>query len=299
MASSNLADKFTKLGVSIIGLGAVGSALARALSEAGYPLLTFIDRQRSRCDELLQIVPEAHSATDLNSIRLETEILLICVPDDQIATVDHGLRKRLPKMRLQACAHTSGALPADCLKTAAALNIPVASVHPLQTFPRGDTSVSLEAIYFALEGDAAARGILEKLIADVGGKSFNIASDQKMLYHTAAVMVSNFIPVLLRSGAELMVSSGISEKEYLRMTTPLIRQSLENSLKMGPARALTGPLARGDAHTVEGHLKTLQAESPAALALYRMLSLKALQLAIEKGLSEEQVEKLHRLLAEF
>ncbi len=277
----------------------MGSAFARALSEAGYPLLTFIDRQRSRCDELLKFIPEAHSATDLNSIRLETEILLICVPDDQIAAVDHGLRKRLPKLRLQACAHTSGAYQAGCLKSAVASNIPVASVHPLQTFPRGHAAVTLKAIYFAIEGDSSARGILEKLVADIGGKSFNVAAEQKMLYHAAAVMVSNFIPVLLRSAAELMVSSGVSEEEYLRMMAPLIRQSLENSLKMGPAHALTGPLARGDAGTVEGHLKTLQAESPAALALYRILSLKALQLAIEKGLPDEQVEKLHRLLAEF
>ena len=288
-----------KPAISIIGLGAVGGALARALSAAGYPLLTCIDRQRSACAELQTILPETQAATDVNSLRAETEILLICVPDDQISAVDRNLHRLLPQMRLRVCAHTSGALPASVLKSVADLNIPVASMHPLQTFPRGGATVSLKDIYFALEGDAAATGILEKMVADIGGKSFNILSEQKPLYHAAAVFVSNFIPALLRSGAELVASSGISEEEYLKMATPLIRQSLENSLDVGPSAALTGPVARGDTRTVESHLRALRAESPAALALYRMLSLKALELAVERGLPEEQFENLRRLLAEF
>jgi predicted short-subunit dehydrogenase-like oxidoreductase (DUF2520 family) len=96
-----------------------------------------------------------------------------------------------------------------------------------------------------------------------------------------------------------MATSGISEKEYLRMAAPLMRHSLENALESGPAEALTGPIARGDAQTVAGHLKALQAESPAAVPLYRMLSLKALQLAIERGLPEERYENMRRLLMEF
>ena len=298
MGLPRLTNHPPKPAISIIGLGAVGGALARALSTAGYPLLTFLDRQLSTCDELRTVFPEVHAATDLNSIRAETEILLICVPDEQIAVVDRNLRKILPPMRLRVCAHTSGALPASVLKSVADLNIPIASIHPLQTFPRGGTTVRFRGIHFALEGDPAATGILEKMVADIGGKSFNIISEQKALYHAAAVFVSNFIPVLLRTGAELLASSGISEKEYFQMVAPLIRQSLENALKSGPVEALTGPLVRGDALTVAGHLKALQAESPGALALYRMLSLQALQLAVEKGLPNEQLDKLHRLLAE-
>jgi len=299
MGLPRVAKHTSKPAISIIGLGAVGSAFARALSAAGYPLLTFIDRQRSTYDELQSLLPETQAATDVNSLRAETEILLICVPDDQIAAVDRNLRKILPKMRLRACAHTSGTLAASVLESAAGLNIPAASMHPLQTFPRGGATVSLKGICFALEGNPAATGILEKMVADIGGKTFNIASEQKSLYHTAAVFVSNFIPVLLRSGADLAAASEISEKEYLQMVAPLIRQSLENTLRSGPAEALTGPIARGDALTVERHLRALRAESPTALALYRMLSLKALELAVERGLPEEQFENLRRLLTEF
>jgi predicted short-subunit dehydrogenase-like oxidoreductase (DUF2520 family) len=56
-------------------------------------------------------------------------------------------------------------------------------------------------------------------------------------------------------------------------------------------------VARGDFGTVEKHLEALQSESPAILALYRMLSLKALQLAIEKGLPDDVAERLQRMLA--
>jgi len=293
-----MSNQTPKLGVSIIGLGAVGRSLARSLAAAGYPLLTCIDRQRSACEELCADFDETTVSTNLGSLRVETEILLICVPDEQIAAVDQNLRKILPQMRLRVCAHTSGALAASALKSAANLNIPTASMHPVQTFPQGRAIIPLKGIYFALEGDPAATGILEIMVADIGAKSFNIATEHKPLYHAAAVFVSNFIPVLLRSGTDLAAASGISEKEFLQMAAPLIRQSLENALKSGPAEALTGPIARGDALTVEKHLKALRAESPAALALYRMLSLKALELAMESGLPEEQFENLRRLLTE-
>jgi predicted short-subunit dehydrogenase-like oxidoreductase (DUF2520 family) len=277
----------------------VGRSLAQALRTSGYNLTALIDRQSARAKSLAQQLSAGRFGSDLGLIGDDTQLLIICVPDDQIGAVDQNLRRILPSLKLLAGAHTSGALEAKILSHLAEANVPVASLHPLQTFVREDNPVSLRGVYFALEGDPAALQIFEKVIANIGAFSVHISSADKALYHSAAVFASNFLPVILHLAAQLAHSCGISQKEYLKMITPLCRQSLEQGLKRGPARALTGPVARGDVESVQRHLHALKAESPAALAIYRMLSLKALELAIENGLDEVAANKVQHLLTEF
>jgi predicted short-subunit dehydrogenase-like oxidoreductase (DUF2520 family) len=54
---------------------------------------------------------------------------------------------------------------------------------------------------------------------------------------------------------------------------PLARASVENALQRGQA-ALTGPVARGDAATVAGHLLALAEVSPQLVQAYRTNSLR-------------------------
>jgi predicted short-subunit dehydrogenase-like oxidoreductase (DUF2520 family) len=85
----------------------------------------------------------------------------------------------------------------------------------------------------------------------------------------------------------------VAEDEALEAILPLARGSLENLGRLGPIRALTGPLRRGDVETVRLHLRTLE---PRERALYAALGLEALGLAREAGLEEEAAETLHELL---
>ncbi len=80
------------------------------------------------------------------------------------------------------------------------------------------------------------------------------------------------------------------------MIAPLMRQSLENCLSGNEISALTGPVARGEAHLVQNHLKAIQIQNPALGELYRGLSLKVLELALEKGLPVEPAEQIHQVL---
>jgi predicted short-subunit dehydrogenase-like oxidoreductase (DUF2520 family) len=64
---------------------------------------------------------------------------------------------------------------------------------------------------------------------------------------------------------------------------------------MGTARALTGPIARGDDAVVARHLEALGAWDAGVAALYRELGAVALELAREQG--EAEADALARIEA--
>jgi predicted short-subunit dehydrogenase-like oxidoreductase (DUF2520 family) len=67
------------------------------------------------------------------------------------------------------------------------------------------------------------------------------------------------------------------------MIEPIVRETLENVLELGTARALTGPIARGDHAVVASHLYALDAWDARIASIYRELGLIALDLARERG----------------
>jgi predicted short-subunit dehydrogenase-like oxidoreductase (DUF2520 family) len=57
---------------------------------------------------------------------------------------------------------------------------------------------------------------------------------------------------------------------------PIVRQTLENYQKRGPARSFSGPIIRGDASTLAKHLRVLRT-LPDARSVYLALAKSALQ----------------------
>ncbi len=285
-----------QMNIGIIGVGAVGSALARSLSRAGFQLTALIDRSAETARNLAEETAALRYGSDISLIQNDTKVLIMAVPDSRIESADADLSKILPGKKLACCVHTSGAASGSVLKHAASFGIPVGSMHPLQTFPTSGVSPSLKGVYFVVEGDETARKMLEELINKIGGFPLEIASDKKALYHAAAVFASNFFPVLLRESRELLAATGISLEKSLQMLKPIMRQSLENCLAHGEAAALTGPIARGDVLTVQQHLSALDRIYPVTSAIYRILSLKILELAMEKGLDPQRAADLQRAL---
>ena len=51
-------------------------------------------------------------------------------------------------------------------------------------------------------------------------------------------------------------------------TSPLALASLENAARVGPARALTGPAARGDTPVITQHITALQRSAPELVDAY-------------------------------
>ena len=112
------------------------------------------------------------------------------------------------------------------------------------------------------------------------------------MYHAAAVFASNYLAGLIGAAGRLMAQAGIPEDEAVQAILPLARGSLENLGRLGPVRALTGPISRGDVETVRLHLRTLE---PRERALYASLGSEILRLATEAGLDENVSEELNEL----
>ena len=76
-----------------------------------------------------------------------------------------------------------------------------------------------------------------------------------------------------------------------------MRGTLANVERLGIPGALTGPIARGDAATVAGHVAALRQRAPDLLELYRVLARQTIPLAREQGaLTDRAAEELLRIV---
>ncbi len=220
--------------VRIIGPGRAGRSFAAALTAVGVEVRGPLGRD-----------------DDVSSAAAGVGVLLLAVPDQQIAIVAAAVRP----VRSTVVAHCSGALGLDVL----APHERVATLHPLVTLP--DPAVGAARLgsgcYFALAGDRA----VTDLVAALGGHSLQIAPDARAGYHAAACVASNHLVALLGQVQRMAASVGLPLEAFL----PLAQGALDDVCRFGPAAALTGPVARGDLNTIERHRQVLD---PAELGGY-------------------------------
>jgi predicted short-subunit dehydrogenase-like oxidoreductase (DUF2520 family) len=98
-----------------------------------------------------------------------------------------------------------------------------------------------------------------------------VPDDRRAAYHATAVVASNHLVALLGQVQRLADAAAVPFDAFL----PLVEATLHNCTDRGPAAALTGPVARGDAATVAAHLESLPDTERDA---YRALALAALAL---------------------
>ncbi|MDQ3990694.1 MAG: DUF2520 domain-containing protein, partial [Actinomycetota bacterium] len=155
----------------------------------------------------------------------------------------------------------------------------VLSVHPLQSFPDVATALArLPGSAVAVTApDEAAAAVGERLARGIGGRPFRLDDDRKPLYHAAAVFCSNYLAAVEGVAERLFRLAGLDDP--VDLFGPLAQATLANVLREGPAEALTGPVARGDAGTVRRNLEALAAEAPWAIPSYVALAEVALDLA--------------------
>ena len=265
--------------VSIIGAGRLGTTLALALADKSYPIRSMVARRAASArkaaklldplDDAVQVLP----AKNLGSL-LAADLFLITTPDDQIAHVASELA-RLQTPRRATALHTSGALSAEVLAPLRKRGWSTGSIHPLIS-ATGSTTV-LDGAFWSVEGDKTALRVAKTIVRDLGGKSFSIRSEDKPLYHAAAVMSAGNVVALFDVALEMLVQCGLTRTTARTVLLPLLASTVRNLETKDPADALTGTFARGDLETVKRHLKALKINTD-ALELYRLLGKRSLKL---------------------
>ncbi|NJM94706.1 MAG: DUF2520 domain-containing protein [Cytophagales bacterium] len=87
----------------------------------------------------------------------------------------------------------------------------------------------------------------------IGGEPQPADLEQRRRYHLAAVFASNYTTQMLVMAKEVLDR----EKLDFDLLKPLVVQSVNKILDIGPEQALTGPAKRRDYATLEAHKELL------------------------------------------
>lgn len=266
--------------LNVIGCGRVGQTLAALLQQQGQvQVQDLYSRSLSSAEQAVQFVGVGSPVGQLAQMRV-AEVWLLSVPDAQVAAVAQALADAQGARLSGAIVfHCSGFLSAAALEPLPSLGCSVASAHPVLNFASPETGVrQFSGTPCGLEGDEKALTWLHNALTAISGRCFVIARADKPLYHAAAVFSSNFTVVLQGIAQDAWRSAGVPPELIRPLTQALLKSTVDNVLSMGPAQALTGPAARGDAAVVEAQADVVQRWHAPAGAVYKTLSALATQL---------------------
>ncbi|MEA3332865.1 MAG: Rossmann-like and DUF2520 domain-containing protein [Pseudomonadota bacterium] len=277
--------------IAIVGLGRVGTSLAVLLWRQGVSRLRVCDPNPAKVKALKGWIngPVTVCSTPAETV-VGAELVFLAVQDRYIVEVADNLAEFVPGADLAGLffAHLSGSLTSTVLQLLAARDAITFSLHPLQSIADVEGGVEvLAGSYFSFEGDERALPVAERVVAALAGNLVCLAAADKVLYHAAAVVSSNFFIALEEMAITMMTGIGVDADTARRMLLPLIRGSFENLERVSPAEALTGPIVRGDDQTVAAHLAALREKFPDYLGAYRLLAGLNVDLAKQKGVVSE------------
>ena len=282
--------------VSIIGCGSVGRAMGVGLREAGYVIAALADRRKASARAARALIGQGTVAGGAAAARA-ARIVFITTGDSAIESVCAATARAGGFRAGQIVLHCSGALTADALDSARRRGAAVGSLHPLQSFARSNDA-SLRGVWFSFQGDAAAKRTAREITKRLGGHFIEISAEAKPLYHAAAVIASNYLVALTDAASSLLSASGAPVGRSVEALLPLILGTIGNLRAVGLPQALTGPIARGDAAIVAGHVEALRVRAPELLELYCVMGLRTLSVARKKGrLTASQCRRIERILS--
>ncbi|MEA2564796.1 MAG: hypothetical protein QOH06_6300 [Acidobacteriota bacterium] len=266
-----------ELTFSVAGPGRVGSSLAAWLESLGARRMGMAGRQG-----MADLASEGQ------------DLLLIAVSDPALPEVAAVLARR---PQAAVALHTSGCLDASVLAPLREAGSAVGSIHPLKAFPRPlPEPAEARGVFFAVDGDPAARDLAHRLAAAWGGVSAEVPPESRALYHFAATLAAGGAITLLALAEDLARRLGLPEaavRGYLELCRGAVARAIETG---DPAAVLTGPTARGDRETVTRHLEALRTLAPDKLPLVVHLARETLRQKERLGeLTGEQRELLDTL----
>ncbi|MGR4884777.1 Rossmann-like and DUF2520 domain-containing protein [Streptomyces sp. LARHCF249] len=285
-----------RLAVGVVGAGRVGSALARALQQAGHRPVAVSgvsDASVRRAARMLPDVPLVPPA----QVFEKADLVLLTVPDDALPSLVEGLAETGAIRPGQLLVHTSGRYGTAVLDPARRAGALPLALHPAMTFTGTEVDVQrLAGCSFGVTAPEELRLAAEALVIEMGGEPEWIAEENRPLYHAALALGANHLVTLVAQSMELLRKAGVGHPD--RMLGPLLGAALDNALRSGDA-ALTGPVARGDAGTVAAHISELRKHAPGTVAGYLAMARSTADRALAHGLLKpELAEDLLGVLAD-
>ncbi len=203
--------------------------------------------------------------------------MLIAVPDDALSRVASELAEgALPEAGWVL--HPSAMHGRKVLAPLAARGLITAAFHPLRAFPSGVATFDLAGALVAVDADPGREQSVRALAEALGGVPVCVPDEARTAWHLGATLAGNGPLALLHLAVRVWQRAGVEPELAWRALAALATPVVECAGSAG-ARGLTGPVARGDKHTVAEHLLHMSREHPEALALLRELDRELLRAA--------------------
>ena len=215
--------------VRIVGPGRAGSSLSDALARAGWV-----------------VANPVHRGGDPSGAASGVDLCVVAVPDAAIGPVAAAI----DPVASTVVAHLAGSLGSDVL----APHPRRAAMHPLVSLPDPVTgALALAAgCWWAVDGDA----LTERVVADLGGRTVEVAPAARAAYHAAACIAANHLVAVLGQLDRVVGAAGLPREPFY----DLAAGALANARQRGAASAITGPAARGDLATIARHVEAIDSD---------------------------------------
>lgn len=289
-----MTDSPTYRQIGIIGAGRVAQALALGLAPHGAAPPRLWARSPDKARAAAGHIGEAAVASSLEALVEGCDLIVIAVSDDALAPVTADIAPILSPTHAPFIFHVSGRSGAAILDPLRAAGAQTAAIHPAMTFTGDPASevARMTGARFAVTGpgdEATARA--QQVVRLLGGVAVDIAEDHRPLYHAALCHAANHLVTLIDGASQALTRAGVDDPHAL--LAPLVRAALENSLERGFA-ALSGPLLRGDAETIGGHLVAIERHCPELLPAYRAMARATLDALGRSGAASPSLDRLLR-----
>jgi predicted short-subunit dehydrogenase-like oxidoreductase (DUF2520 family) len=265
--------------VLVIGCGAVGASLARAIAgSAGHRVTGVHDAAAGRAAPVAAALGAEAIADLSDEASALADLVLVAVPGRAIRAVAEAAARAPVRRGHQIWLHCDGREPTVALGALEGSVRGCGTMHPAHAFPPGAISPLRAGCGFAVSGDADAVAAAELLARDLGGFAVRIPDAARDAYHAAAVLASNCAVALLAVARGVLADHGIDPADAERLLLTLASSAIGAGEGRGLEAALSGPIRRGDAEAVRRHVAAL-AGSKDALEIYRILGRATLAVA--------------------
>lgn len=267
------------MAIGIIGAGKVGTTLGAYLRKNEISVSGYYSRTYESA-VIAADYTKTKAYNDIDALVNASGTLFITTPDGEIRHVWDCIAK--DRLAGKIICHFSGSLSSLVFSGIETAGASGCSVHPMFAF--SDKFQSYKTFHNAVltvEGQERAVCEIKALFEGLGHRVFMMKAEDKMRYHAAAALASNYMVGLFQSSLDLLGECGFSEEDSRFLLAPLIRNNVDAMLDRGTVDALTGPVERGDVDTVKKHLEVL--EGTGTEAVYRSLGRELVKIAEKKN----------------
>jgi predicted short-subunit dehydrogenase-like oxidoreductase (DUF2520 family) len=230
--------------IVLLGSGNLATQLGYALRQSGFHITQVYSPNLKHAKALARPL-KAKAISSVTQLESTADVYILAVKDDVI----DRLAKKL-HLKDKLVIHTSGAVSMDVLQPASSS---VGVFYPLQTLSI-DRRTSWKQIPICIESNTkSGKALLNKIAGRLSEQVVPLNSQARKQLHLAAVFACNFSNHMYTIAEQLLKK----EKLSYRLLAPLIRETAEKAMELGPKVAQTGPALRADQKTMKKHLKML------------------------------------------